>query len=116
MRIVNFFGKLLVVLALALLGLGLWLWLAGYDVTEQAGKLWYELSVSSLNGFQVIIQRHLHLPAVWDSFIVPMLLVRAAWEAILLVLIALMGVGGILLALSGRKESASSRKKYSQRN
>ena len=82
MVILTFLGRLLVVLALGVLGLGLWLWLSGADVTQQAGQLWFAMDLESLNGAQVLIQRHLHLPWLWDEGVVP-LLRRPTWEAIL---------------------------------
>jgi len=102
MMVLRFFQWLFFLLAFFFLGLGIWLWLAGEDITKAAGALWYMLDVSSLNLTQVIIQRHLHLPAFWDNAIVPYLLQRPAWESILWLFIGLMLVGG-LLSVIGRR-------------
>ena len=101
MRVFSYIGRLLILLALALLGLGVYLWISGRDVTEQAGRLWYEAHVASLNFTQVIIQRHLRLPALWDEVVIPYLLLKPTWEAILWLFIVLMVLGG-LLAIIGR--------------
>lgn len=101
MMLVSLLGRVLVILALALLGLGLWLWLSGADVTQPAGQLWFSLDVSSLNGTQVLIQRHLRLPWLWDGVFVP-LLQRPTWEAVLWPVIGGLALGGLLL-LAGRK-------------
>ncbi len=111
MIVISFFRWLFFLLALLMLILGLWLWLSGEDITKPAGALWYAMDVSSLNLAQVVIQRHLHLPALWDEFIVPYLLVRAAWETILWMFITFMVLGG-LLALATR----APRRKSSFRN
>jgi len=94
-------GRLLIVLALALLGLGVYLWLSGAEITQQTGQLWYNLHVASLNFSQVIVQKHLSMPFLWDDFIVPALLNQPAWESILWVFITLMILGGIM-SLPGR--------------
>ncbi|WP_425406739.1 hypothetical protein [Hwanghaeella sp.] len=98
-------------LAFVFLGLGIWLWLAGEDITKAAGALWYALDVSSLNLAQVIVQRHLHLPALWDDAIVPYLLQRPAWESILWLFIGLMVLGGLVSLIARRP-----RRRHSFRN
>lgn len=98
-------------LAFIFLGLGIWLWLAGEDITKAAGALWYALDVSSLNLAQVIVQRHLHLPALWDDAIVPYLLQRPAWESILWLFIGLMVLGGLVSLIARRP-----RRRHSFRN
>ncbi len=107
MVILTFLGRLLVVLALGVLGLGLWLWLSGADVTQQAGQLWFAMDLESLNGAQVLIQRHLHLPWLWDEGVVP-LLRRPTWEAILWLVIGGLILGGFLLAVSRRRRRPGS--------
>lgn len=94
-------GRILIVLALALLGLGVYLWLSGAEITQAAGQLWFALHVESLNFAQVLVQRHLSMPWLWDEFIVTWLLVMPAWESILWVFMSLMILGG-LLSLPGR--------------
>jgi len=101
MVVLTFFGRLFVAAALAVLGLGLWLWLSGADVTQQAGQLWFSMDLESLNGAQVLIERHLSLPWLWQEAVVP-LLRRPAWEAVLWLVIGGLAIGGLLL-LGGRK-------------
>ncbi len=101
MAVLTFIGRVFVVLALAALALGLGLWLSGAEITRPAGELWFALDSGSLNGLQVLIQRHLRLPDLWDGGIVP-LLNRPAWEAILWLVIGGLVIGGLFL-LGGRR-------------
>jgi hypothetical protein len=53
---------------------------AGYEVISgliapeyhvvSLGELWFKISVGSLNGLQVVVQRHLGAPWLWDNVIV----------------------------------------------
>ena len=96
-------GWIVILAALGLLGLGLWLWLSGQDITQQLGQLWFTLDSFSLNLAQVVVQRHLNLPGLWDDGIVPHLLLRPAWESILSIFIVLMMLGGLLSLLGSRR-------------
>jgi hypothetical protein len=58
------------------------------------GQLWFDLSRSSLNLAQAVVQRYIH-PFLWDPIIVTILLCWAF--AVLIVL------GGLILALSARR-------------
>lgn len=100
MTVLRLLGRLLLLLALVDVGLGVWVWLAGHDVTKAAGETWFALHTESLNLAQAVIQRYLH-PTLWDSIVVP-ILQRPFWEAVLLVFIALLVLGG-LLRLIGRR-------------
>lgn len=52
---------------------------AGYEVISgligpeyrivALGELWFKISVKSLNGLQVLVQRHLGIPWLWDNVI-----------------------------------------------
>ncbi len=99
MAVLRIIGRLLIILAAIALVAGLAIWLFGADVTRATGAAWFEAHVSSLNFSQVIIQRHLHLPAFWDSVIVPYLLARPVWEAIIIVFVILLLLGGICIRL-----------------
>lgn len=61
------------------------------------GQLWYDLSRSSLNLVQAVVQRYIH-PFLWDPIIVTILL----WWAFAV----LMVLGLLILALSGRRGRA----------
>lgn len=77
-------GWTLLAAALAVIGWELWSWWeTGALNARTAGELWFQLDVSSLNGFQVLIQRHLEWPSLWDDWIVPVL----SWPAWLLLLV-----------------------------
>ncbi len=54
---------------------------------QKLGQTWYNVSVSTLNLFQVIVERYLHLNIVWDYLIVPWLLLPV-WAAIVVLWIA----------------------------
>lgn len=108
MVIVRFLGRIFVLLGFAALALGVWLWLSGEDVTQSAGLLWRTLDFESLNGAQVVVQRYLFMPGLWDSGILP-LLTRPAWEAVLWLFLGGMVLGGVLLLLGrGKKRRTSS--------
>ena len=98
MIVLRIIGRLLIILAMIVLFGGLAIWLFGADVTQATGKAWFEAHVASLNFSQVIVQRHLHLPAVWD-FIVRHLLARPVWETIIIVFVILLVLGGVLTRL-----------------
>ena len=61
------------------------------------GQLWYNLSPSSLNLVQAVVQRYIH-PFLWDPIIVTILL---CWA-----FAVLMALGLLILALSGRRGRA----------
>ncbi len=108
MVVFTLLGWIFILLALGLLALGLFLWLSGQDVTQQLGQLWFGLDSFSLNFAQVIVQRHLRLPALWDEGIVPYLLLQPAWESILWLFIGLMVLGGLLSLLGTRRRKRRS--------
>jgi hypothetical protein len=58
------------------------------------GQLWFDLSRSSLNLVQAVVQRYIH-PFLWDPIIVTILL---CWA-----FAVLMVFGLLILALSGRR-------------
>lgn len=102
MALLRFLGRSFVALALITLLSGVAIWLAGTDVTAVAGQVWANADIESLNLMQVVIQRHLHLPALWDSVIVPHLLLRATWESITILFVLFLMLGGLFLRLGRR--------------
>ena len=60
--------------------------LATSDWTDKMGQAWFNASVSTLNLFQVIVERYLHLNIIWDYIIVPWLLLPV-WLAIIVVIV-----------------------------
>jgi len=109
MFLLTYLGRLLIVLALVVLGTSMWLWLSGQNITEPGGQLWFTLDNSSLNYFQVVIQRHLSMPELWDGFFVPYLLQPPAWKGLIGSFIALMILAGLLLGVS---KSGDGRRKF----
>ena len=108
MVVLRVLGRLLIILSIIMLIGGLAVWLFGVDVTRPTGAAWYQAHVASLNFSQVIIQRHLHLPGLWDSVIVPHLLTRPVWEAIVIVFVVFLVLGALFLRI-GRRRRRSSR-------
>ena len=99
MIVLRIAGRFFIILAMITLVLGLAIWLSGIDVTQPTGKAWFDAHVASLNFTQVIIQRHLHLPSLWDKVVVPQLLARPVWESITIVFVTLLVLGGILIRI-----------------
>ena len=99
MIVLRILGRLLIILSMIVLIGGLAVWLFGADITQPTGKTWFEAHVASLNFSQVIIQRHFHLPGLWDSVIVPHLLTRPVWEAIIIVFVVLLVLGGLFIRI-----------------
>ena len=99
MIVLRILGRLLIILSMIMLIGALAVWLFGADITQPTGKAWFEAHAASLNFSQVIIQRHLHLPGLWDSVIVPHLLTRPVWEAIIIVFVVLLVLGGLFIRI-----------------
>ena len=66
---------------------------SGADYRAPLGKVWFDLHLESLNLTQVVIQRHLKLPFIWDEWVVPMLQ-QPAW-----LVMAYLTAGLLILAL-----------------
>ena len=101
MILVRLLGRILLLIAFAVVALGVLVWLAGHDVTQSAGELWYLLEPGSLNLSQAIVQRYLH-PTIWEELAVP-LLQRPFWEALVLSFIVLLVLGSGLVLLVRRR-------------
>ena len=86
-RKVGYFFGILFCIASVLAG---YLWFSGASYQAPLGKVWFDLHLESLNLSQVVIQRHLKLPFIWDEWVVPMLQ-QPAW------LVMAYLVGGLLL-------------------
>ena len=102
-------GRIFLLIAFAVVALGMLVWLAGHDVTQSAGELWYLLEPGSLNLSQAIVQRYLH-PSIWEELAVP-LLQHPFWEALVLSFIVLLvlGSGLVFLARPRRRPRSSER-------
>lgn len=100
MVLFRFVGRVLIVLGFLVLALGLAVWLGGADVTREAGFLIAEWNRPGLNASQAFVERYLH-PVLWRGMAVPLLL-RPLWEAVLIVFLGCLVVGG-LLALIGQR-------------
>ncbi len=107
MIVLRILGRLLIILSMIMLIGGLAVWLFGADITQLTGKAWFEAHVASLNFSQVIIQRHLHLPGLWDSVIVPHLLTRPVWEAIIIVFVVLLLLGALFTRIGRLRQRST---------
>lgn len=88
-------GWVLVLLAVLVIVFGAVIWTRGAPIFEQAGgAYWFSAHSESLNLVQAIIQRYVH-PAVWDPFLVTILLwpIAAGLGAVA----AVLAVPGLLL-------------------
>lgn len=99
MAIIRALGRIIMILGFAVLVIGLYSWLMGADVVRPAGFVIAEWNRPLLNAAQAGTERFLH-PVLWQDVIVPLLL-RPWWEAITIVFLALLVLGG-LLAWIGR--------------
>ena len=104
MIVLRVLGRLFIILSIIMLIGGMVIWLLGAEITQPAGKAWFQAHVSSLNFCQVIIQRHLYLPGLWDSVIVPHLLTQPLWEAIIIVFVISLILGALFLRIGGLRQ------------
>lgn len=90
-----------------MLGIGVWLWLAGQDLLQPMGRVWFTAHAASLNLLQAIVQRYIYAD-LWDAVFVPFLLLPA-WKALAVVFLVLAVIGGIFLAFARRRRRYSFR-------
>lgn len=98
MRALQIIGYVFVAIGVALAALAAGLALAGHDMTQAAGQLWFKLDSASLNTFQSVVQRFLH-PGLWDNAILPLLL-RPAWEALVFLVVVTVTIGVALVVFA----------------
>ena len=101
MVVLRTIARLFVLLALVFAGLDAFIWLDG-RATQQAGRVWFELHLASLNYSEVVVSRHLNLPGFWRDAVVPYLKLPA-WEAMLWPVIVLLILGGFLSVIGRRR-------------
>ena len=91
----------LLALAVALAAFGLMLagYLAGADITQPLGGLWFAIDAGSLNAIQVVIERHIW-PPIWSRAVFPVLNTSAPLVALFSSLAAI-----VLLWLGWRRHS-----------
>ena len=104
MVVLRFIGRLFIALALVTMVLGITIWLLGIDIMAKFGQVWANADITSINLAQVVVQRHLRIPAFWDSVIVPYLLLRPTWEAMITLFILFLVLGALLLRLGRRRQ------------
>ena len=94
-------GWVLILLAMLVLVFAVIILLGGTPIFEQAGgEYWFTVDSESLNLAQAVIQRYLH-PAVWDPFLVNILLWPLAGS--LGLIMAVFAVPGVLMVTLFRR-------------
>jgi hypothetical protein len=79
-RIIQIFGWAFVLLGIMTAGMMGIMAVGGPPLTDPAGALWINLHGYSLGQFQVLVQRTLGLPDLWDGYLVPVLK-APAWQS-----------------------------------
>jgi hypothetical protein len=98
MILIKLLGRFFLLFAFAEVAIGICVWLAGHDVTNSAGEIWYTLGPGSLNLSQAIVQRYL-LPEFWELVALPLLL-RPFWESVMLLFIFFLVLGSSIVFFS----------------
>jgi hypothetical protein len=101
-------GQVFVVLGAAVLGIVVWLLLAGHDLAQPLGRVWYTVHSASLNLLQAIVQRYIYAD-LWDGVFVPFLLL-SGWQALAFLTVGFFVIGGLLLFAAGRRRHRSFRR------
>lgn len=71
MGVLKILGWALFLIGVAIAGYEVISGLVGHEYRIVAlGELWFKVSVGSLNGLQVVVQRHLGIPWLWDNVII----------------------------------------------
>jgi hypothetical protein len=100
-RIVQIFGWAFILLGIMVTGLMGIMAAGGPPLTDPAGAVWAKFHSFSLGQFQVLVQRILRQPDLWDDYLVPAL-TAPAWQS-MSVIAAVAFVLGVLLLYSARR-------------
>lgn len=99
-RIIQMFGWAFILLGIMTAGMMGIMAVDGPPLTDPAGAVWIKLHAYSLGQFQVLVQRTLGMPDLWDNYLVPTL--RApAWQP-MSAIVAVSFILGVLLLFSAR--------------
>ena len=101
-RIIQIFGWALVLLGIMTAGMMGIMAVGGPPLTESAGAVWSNFHGYSLGQVQVLVQRTLGLPDLWDNYLVPVLL-APAWQG-MSAIVAASFVLGVLFLFSARSK------------
>ena len=99
-RIFQVTGWLLLLLGILLTGMMGIMAVDGPPLTDQAGGVWIKFHAHSLGQFQVLVQRTLGFPDLWDDYLVPVLK-APAWQVMTGLALASFLLAGVFL-LSAR--------------
>ena len=101
-RIIQILGWAFVLLGIMTAGMMGIMAVGGPPLSDPAGVVWSNVHGYSLGQFQVLVQRTLGLPDLWDNYLVPVLL-APAWQA-MSGIVAVSFILGLLLLLSARSQ------------
>ena len=95
-RIAQIFGWAFILLGIMLAGLMGIMAVDGPPLNDPAGVVWIKFHAFSLGQFQVLIQRTLGLPDLWDNYLVP-ILKAPAWQPMSAIAVLSFILGTLLL-------------------
>ena len=101
-RIIQIIGWAFILLGIMTAGMMGIMAVGGPPLTESAGAVWSIFHGYSLGQFQVLVQRTLGLPDLWDNYLVPVLL-APAWQGMSAVVVVSV-ILGVLLLFSARSK------------
>jgi len=99
-RIIQVAGWAFLLLGIMTAGLMGIMAVGGPPLTDPAGAVWVKFHAFSLGQFQVLVQRTLGMPDLWDNYLVPVLQ-APAWQAMGGV-VAVSFLLGVVLLFSAR--------------
>jgi hypothetical protein len=104
-RIIQILGWAFILLGIMVAGLLGIMAIGGPPPTDPAGAVWAKLHGFSLGQFQVLVQRILGLPDLWDNYLVPVLK-APAWQPMSAIIATSFILGVLLLySASGRRRA-----------
>ena len=95
-RIIQILGWAFILVGIMLAGMMGIMVVDGPPLTDPAGAVWVKFHAYSLGQFQVLVQRTLGLPDLWDNYLVPVLK-APAWQPMIVLSLASFLLGGIFL-------------------
>ena len=101
-RIIQTAGWAFVLLGIMTAGMMGIMAVGGPPLTDPAGAVWINFHGYSLGQFQVLVQRTLGLPDLWDNYLVP-ILKAPAWQG-MSAIVAVSFILGALLLFSARSK------------
>ena len=104
-RIVQLFGWVFILIGIMVSGLMGIMAVGGPPLTDPAGAVWAKFHGFSLGQFQVLVQRILRQPDLWDNYLVPVLK-EPAWQSMSVIAAVSFALGVLLLYSARRRRRA----------